>query len=112
MLIIWWEKKTVNLISKINLPLQKDIRNFKKLTKCGIGLVKKKFSFALLNYFGELQPNWNVIFHIFAEKIFVCQALKANALSTLNAFTDRIFIQIPGMQFQLIPRDAFEQVLY
>ena len=29
----------------------------------------RKFSFALLNYFGELQPNWNFIFHIFTEKV-------------------------------------------
>ena len=42
----------------------------------------------------------NSIFNILAEKIFVCQALKA--LSTLNLFIDRIFIPIPGMQFQLI----------
>ena len=60
------------------------------------------FSFGLLNQFGELQPNWNFIFHIFAEKIFVCQALKASILFTLNWFIDRIFIPIPGMQFQLI----------
>ena len=60
------------------------------------------FCFDLLNYFGELLPNWNFIFHIFAEKFFVCQALKANALSTLNWFIDRIFIPIRRMQFQLI----------
>ena len=42
-------------------------------------------------------------FHIFSEKIFVGQALGANALSTLNQFIDRIFIAIPEMQFQLIP---------
>ena len=61
------------------------------------------FSFGLLNQFGELQPNWNFIFHIFAEKIFVCHTLKANALTTLNLCIDRIFIPIPGMQFELIP---------
>ena len=60
------------------------------------------FSFGLLNQFGELQPNWNFIFHIFAEKIFVCEAFRANAVSTLNWFIDGIFILIPGMQFQLI----------
>ena len=62
----------------------------------------RKFSFALLNYFRELELNWNFIFRIFAEKIFVCQALKANVLSPLNWFIYRIFILIPGMQFQLI----------
>ena len=61
------------------------------------------FSFALLNYFGELQPNWNFIFHIFAEKISVSQALKASVLFTLNWFIDRIIIPIPGVQFELIP---------
>ena len=60
------------------------------------------FSFGLLNQFGELQPNWNFIFHIFAEKIFVCEAFRTNAVSTLNWFIDGIFILIPGMQFQLI----------
>ena len=59
----------------------------------------RNFSFTLLNYFGEWQPNRNFFFHIFAEKIFVCQALKANALkanalSTLNWFIDRMFIPI------------------
>ena len=60
----------------------------------------RKFSFALLNYFGELQPNRSFIFHIFAKKSFVSQALQANALSTLNWFIDRIFIPIPGIPSQ------------
>ena len=62
----------------------------------------RKSYFALLNYFGELQLNWNLIFHIFAKKIFICQVLKANVLSTLNWFIDRIFMSIPGMQYQVI----------
>ena len=67
----------------------------------------KKFTFALLKYFGELQlfgelQNWNFILCIFAEKIFFCQTLKEKALSTLNWFINRTFILIPGIQFELI----------
>ena len=80
-------------------------KRHQKLTKEWQSLVSnqiRKFSSGLLGYFGELQPDQNFIFYFFAEKIFVCQTLKANVLSTLNWFIDRIFIPIAGMQFQQI----------
>ena len=46
-------KKIVHLISKINLPQQKDNKLKKRVTKWGIELDKKKFNFALLNCVGE-----------------------------------------------------------
>ena len=66
------------------------------MTKCGIEL-DKKVRFCFIKLF------WGVGTKLEFYLPYLCHTLKANALTLLNCCIDRIFIPIPGMQFELIP---------